>query len=71
MTRVWTLAAALLAACDARSDRSPEAVNPGPVPAALAEGERTYQARCQSCHGPHGVAVIAYIRWLQQRQGIE
>ena len=89
-----------------------------------AEGERTYQTRCQSCHGPHGVGttqgpplvhryyvpshhadeafrrairsgvvphhwhfgpmppvaglddqavsgVIAYIRWLQQRQGID
>lgn len=57
MSRGWALAAGLLAACGERADRPPQDVDPGPVPAALAEGERTYQARCLACHGPHGVGT--------------
>ena len=57
MTRAWALAATLLAACGSRPDQPPEDVDPGPVPATLAEGERTYQARCQACHGPHGIGT--------------
>ena len=58
MIRGWALAATLLAACEGRPDSPPVDVDPGPVPAALAEGERTYQARCQACHGPHGVGTV-------------
>jgi cytochrome c len=53
-------AAALLAttACESR----PEPVrgfDPGPVPAELADGERTYDANCRSCHGPLGSGTEA------------
>ncbi|MFL5514764.1 MAG: c-type cytochrome [Gemmatimonadales bacterium] len=57
MIRGWALVATLLAACKGRPDQPPADIDPGPVPAALAEGERTYQTRCRECHGPHGVGT--------------
>jgi mono/diheme cytochrome c family protein len=43
-----------MTACETRP--SPVAgFDPGPVPAALADGERRYDRHCASCHGPHGI----------------
>jgi mono/diheme cytochrome c family protein len=57
MSRGWALAAALLAACGDGRGGPLQDVDPGPVPAELAPGEQTYQARCMVCHGPHGVGT--------------
>jgi cytochrome c len=60
--RPWgPAAAALLAsmwACESRPERT-QGFNPGPVPAALADGERTYDANCRVCHGPLGTGTEA------------
>jgi cytochrome c len=55
VSRGWALAAGLLAACG--EPRTLQDVDPGPVPAGLAEGEQTYQTLCVACHGPHGVGT--------------
>ena len=52
----WTLVLLLLAGCRERA-RPLTDVDPGPVPPALAQGERTYQSRCLGCHGPHGIGT--------------
>ena len=54
-------AAALLAsmwACESRPEAM-QGFNPGPVPAELADGERTYDANCRTCHGPLGTGTQA------------
>jgi cytochrome c len=54
-------AAALLwwmTACEARPSPVP-GFDPGPVPAALAEGERRYDRTCRACHGPLGTGTEA------------
>ena len=56
MSPRWTLAFLLLAGCRERAEPLAD-VDPGPVPPALVEGERTYQSRCRACHGPHGVGT--------------
>ena len=57
MSRRWALAAGLLAACGQPRGRPLPDVDPGPIPAELADGERTYQERCMACHGPHGIGT--------------
>ena len=57
MSRAWSLAAGLLVACADPGGRTIQDVDPGPVPAQLARGERAYQSRCLPCHGPHGVGT--------------
>lgn len=57
MSRRWALAAGVLAACGEPRGRPLPDVDPGPIPAELAQGEATYQARCMACHGPHGVGT--------------
>jgi cytochrome c len=47
-----------MGACESR----PEPIggfDPGPAPAALADGERTYNAYCRSCHGLLGTGTAA------------
>lgn len=60
MSRVGSIAALLLlAACGERSRPGgpPPGFDPGPVPAELAAGERTFNAACARCHGQHGVGT--------------
>jgi cytochrome c len=61
--RPWgpATAAALLAstgACDSRPEPI-QRFDPGPIPTQLADGERTYDANCRSCHGPLGTGTEA------------
>jgi cytochrome c len=48
----------LMSACDSRPE-PPRGFDPGPVPAELAEGERSYKASCRACHGPLGTGTEA------------
>jgi len=58
MRRGWALAAGLLVACGgAGGERAIEDVDPGPLPAELASGERIYETRCLPCHGRHAVGT--------------
>ena len=50
--------ALLLAACDRRPEVRPD-VDPGPVPADLADGERLFTDNCARCHGTRGVGTTA------------
>jgi cytochrome c len=36
-----------------------QGLDPGPVPAELADGERIYDANCRTCHGPLGTGTEA------------
>ncbi|HWB40487.1 MAG TPA: cytochrome c [Gemmatimonadales bacterium] len=60
MTRVragrFLALASLLHACERRSG-PPPAVDPGPVPAELAEGERLFNDTCARCHGPLAIGT--------------
>jgi mono/diheme cytochrome c family protein len=58
--RRLALAAALTlaAACESRSNEQP-LVDPGPVPAELADGERLFNANCARCHGVLAVGTDA------------
>ena len=63
MSRTWgpVAAAALLAsmwACESRPEPM-RGFDPGPVPAALADGERVFDANCRACHGALGAGSQA------------
>ncbi len=49
----------LLAACGERSRPGgpPPGFDPGPAPAELAAGERTFNAACARCHGQYGIGT--------------
>ncbi len=50
--------ALLMAACDRRPEVRPD-VDPGPLPADLADGERLFTDNCARCHGTRGVGTAA------------
>lgn len=56
MSGRWTLVLLLVAGCGERG-RPVEDIDPGPVPPALAAGERTYRSFCLGCHGPRGIGT--------------
>ena len=56
MSRRWALALLLLAGCRERGQPLAD-IDPGPVPPALTDGERAYQAFCLGCHGRHGIGT--------------
>jgi cytochrome c len=56
------VAAATLAGLSSACDSRPEPIqgfDPGPVPAALADGERRYERSCSGCHGRLGIGTRA------------